>query len=107
MNRRGMEDLAWVVILAILVIAAAFMLFFWINSNASGKLTRAQLDSKEAALVLDAAKQNTILRFNTSISLSGQRVLAISEGTAAEYSTFNPSSLSLNKIDKITEISVE
>lgn len=106
MNKRGVEDLLWNVMMIILILTLAAFLIYWININSSGKLIKAQVDAKQTALLIDSARPGTILTLNKSVSLGQGRVKAEHEKASFEYSFFNQNRISLDK-ERGIEIRIE
>ena len=107
MNKRGMEDLVWVVILVLLVVSAAGFLFFWINAHATGDIIRAQVNAKSAAMLVDSAEPNTVILINNSTSIEKGKAVAKFGETQFEYSFFSPHKISSAQKGDNLEVRIE
>ena len=106
MNRKGAEDLLWNILLILLFLAAAGILFSWMNGQATGKSVRAETAAKQAALLIDLAKPGTTIFVNANLTVEGNKVLAVFEGQDAEYSFVNNAKISYQQKEGGTEILV-
>jgi len=90
MNKKGVEDLLWNVMLIVLIATAMAFLIYWIGDVASGKLIESQMDSKQAALAVDIARPGTEILFEKNLTFSGNNITSNAGAMPFSYSHFNP-----------------
>lgn len=113
MNKKGAEDLLMNVVYLVIVALILGIFVVWIGGLSTGKLTKAQMLSKEIALIIDAAEPETIISIQHDpgkIELNAEKkeITADIGGGEFSYDYFSPHKISLQKInDTFTEIKIE
>ena len=107
MNKTGITDLQWAITLVLLVLTAAALLIYWINSNATGDIIKSEVEAKQAVLLIDAADPNTQIFISKTVSLINGKIQSKNGDIMKDYSFFNPNIISLNQNGEQTEISIK
>jgi len=105
MNKKGVEDLLMNVIYLVMIAIILAMFSVWISGLMSGKLTKAQLLSKEIALVIDSAEPETILSIshypgNISIDTGKREVTILIERNEFSYDYFSHHKISVDNLNE-------
>ena len=106
MNRKGVEDLLWNIILVLILLFVAGSVLMWMSGNASGKAIKAEVIAKQAALLVDSAKPGTTIFIKANVSVEGNKVIAFSENNKAEYDFFIKNKVYSKTAEGGTEISI-
>lgn len=106
MNKRGEEDTLWTIVVFITILLVFVALVYKINDLSSGRLTKAQVDSKFSSLLIDSSKKGTSLTLNKTISVFNGKVTAEFDKTKFEYEFSNPNEVLAFQKDGKTEVRI-
>jgi Na+(H+)/acetate symporter ActP len=109
MNKKGVEELLMNVIYLVIVGLILAMFTVWLGGLATGKLTKAQMLSKEIALIVDAAEPNTFITINhengnLTLNERAKEITANIGGNEFSYDYFSKYKVSLQKINSTSTI---
>lgn len=104
MNKKGAEDLLMNVIYLVIVVMILAMFTVWIGGLSTGKLTKAQMMSKEIALLIDSAEPETILSIahdpgNVSINPEKKEITVSIDKSEFSYDYFSRYKISFLNIN--------
>ena len=113
MNKRGAEELLMNVIYIVIAALILVIFTFWVGGLATGKLTKAQMISKEIALIIDASEPETTISIahdagKISIDAEKREVTAKIGGSEFSYDYFSRYRISIiDSNETFTSIMVE
>jgi NhaP-type Na+/H+ or K+/H+ antiporter len=105
MHKKGVEDLLMNVIYLVIVALILGIFIVWLGGLSTGRLAKAQVTAKEAALVIDAAEPESIISINhyagnISINPSAKEITATVGGNEFTYDYFSSYKISSENINE-------
>lgn len=103
MNKRGDEDLLWVVGYVVIILLVYGSLSYWVNNAATGNAIKDQAVTKQVALLVDSAGPGAEFNIYREISIEGRKI----KSGLAEYEFFTSRKVSTSPIEGGVKVKVE
>lgn len=102
MDKRGDEELLKTVGYVAVILIAAGILIYWINTSATGESVRDATISKQAALLIDAARPGSTIFIDKKFTIEGNSV----KSGQSKYEFFSEGSVTYRSVQGGTEITI-